>query len=127
MMALRILVVEDEAMIAMLLTELLKEMGHEVCAVASREADAVAAALRHRPDLMIVDAQLKEGSGVSAVERILRVLPVPHVFVSGDIVAVRARKPGAVVIQKPFREAELALAIERVIAGKIAASPSACA
>ena len=115
MTALRILVVEDEAIIAMLLTEVLQGMGHSVCATAARESDAVAAAIRCKPDLMIVDARLGEGSGISAVERVMRVWPVPHLFVSGDIAGVHARKPDAVVIQKPFREADLALAIQRAL------------
>ena len=44
MKALRVLVVEDDALIAMLLSELLAGMGHDVCATAASEADAVIAA-----------------------------------------------------------------------------------
>src|SRR3954462_9634135 len=62
MKALRVLVVEDDALIAMLLTELLAGMGHDVCATAATEAEAVIAATRYRPDLMIVDAGLASGS-----------------------------------------------------------------
>ncbi len=58
MTALRVLVVEDEAIIAMLFADLLVAMGHEVCAIEATEAGAVAAAVRCRPDLMIVDAHL---------------------------------------------------------------------
>ena len=116
MKALRVLVVEDDALIAMLLAELLAGMGHDVCATAATEAEAVSAASRYGPDLMIVDAGLGRGSGVSAVEEILRVKPVPHVFISGDVDRVRVRKPDAVVVRKPFREAELARAIDLVLA-----------
>jgi two-component system, response regulator PdtaR len=121
MKALRVLVVEDNAMIGMLLAELLEEMGHDVCAIEATEADAVIAAIRYRPDLMIVDARLGDESGVSAVEEILRAGPVPHFFVSGDTSGVRALRPGAVIIQKPFRESDLARAIQRAI-GAAAAS-----
>lgn len=113
--ALRVLLVEDEAIIAMLLAEVLGGMGYEVCAIEATEADAVAAAVRCRPDLMIVDARLGAGSGVSAVETILRAGPVPHVFVSGDSSSVHALRPDAVVMQKPFREADLARAIQRAL------------
>jgi two-component system, response regulator PdtaR len=113
MKALRVLVMEDNAMIGMHLAEMLEEMGHGVCAIEATEADAVAAAVRCRPDLMIVDVRLSDGSGVSAVEEILRTGPVPHLFVSGDISAVKALRPDAVVVQKPFREADLARAIQR--------------
>jgi CheY-like chemotaxis protein len=115
MKALRVLVIEDDAMIAVLLAELLAGMGHDVCATAATEAEAVIAARRDRPDLMIVDAGLRGGSGVSAVEEILRAGPIAHVFVSGDAERVRMRKPDAVVVRKPFRRAELASAIDKAL------------
>jgi two-component system, response regulator PdtaR len=112
MKALRVLVVEDDAMLAMLLGDMLEEMGHDICAIEATEANAVAAAVQFRPNLMIVDVRLGDGSGLAAVEEILRTGPVPHLFVSGDTSRVRALRPGAVVIQKPFREADLARAIQ---------------
>ena len=71
-------------MIAMLLAEVLRELGHEVCATEATEAGAVAAAARHKPDLMIVDDELRQGSGISAVEQITRSGFIPHVFVTGN-------------------------------------------
>jgi DNA-binding response OmpR family regulator len=64
-----VLVVEDNAIIGMLLAEVLAGMGHDVCAIEATESDAATAAVRCRPDLMIVDVQLGDGSGVSAVEK----------------------------------------------------------
>ena len=116
---LRVLVVEDDAMIAMLLAETLADLGHAVCAIAATEADAVAAAALEQPGLMIVDAGLSEGDGVSAVATILLAGFVPHVFVTGDPLRVRALCPGAIVLQKPFFEPELVHAIERALAGTI--------
>jgi CheY-like chemotaxis protein len=121
MKALRVLVIEDDALIAMLLSELLAGMGHDVCATAATEADAVIAATRHRPDLMIVDARLGGGSGVSAVEEILRAGPVAHLFISGDAEKVQTRQPDAVVVRKPFRKAELARAIDTSLAAALPA------
>jgi CheY-like chemotaxis protein len=115
MKVLRVLVAEDDTITGMLLAELLKSMGDDVCAIESTEADAVTAAARCRPDLMIVDVRLGEGSGVSAVEQILRVGQVSHVFVCGNISGVRTLTPGTVIIQKPYREPELAQAIQRAI------------
>jgi two-component system, response regulator PdtaR len=116
MKALRVLVVEDDVLIAMLLTEMLAGMGHDVCATAATEAEAVIAAAHYRPDLMIVDAGLGRGSGVSAVEEICRAGPLAHVFISGDAERVRLRHPDAVVVRKPFRQAELVRAIEIALA-----------
>lgn len=119
MKALRVLVIEDNALIAILLAEQLAGMGHNVCATAATESEAVIAAARHRPDLMIVDAGLGRGSGVSAVEEICRAGPLAHVFISGDAERVRRRQPNAVVLRKPFREAELARAIEIAVASVV--------
>ena len=114
--ALRILVVEDEPIIAELLSDVLEGMGHEVCAVARSQSEAISAAERCRPDLMIVDVRLGSGSGLCAIDEILRSRHVPHVFVSADLSVVRARRPQSVAIQKPYRELELVRAIERSLA-----------
>jgi DNA-binding response OmpR family regulator len=66
---------------------------------------------------MIVDAWLGNGSGVSAVEEILRTNFVPHLFTSGNISEVKALRADAVVLAKPFREAELTRAIRLVLDG----------
>jgi CheY-like chemotaxis protein len=112
MTALRVLVVEDDAVIGMLLAEMLEDMGHDVCAVEATEANAVIAAARWHPDLMIVDVRLGEGSGVAAVEEIHRAGPVPHVFVSADLSTVRLLRPNAAMLQKPYREVDLARVIQ---------------
>jgi two-component system, response regulator PdtaR len=112
---LRIMLVEDEAVIAALLGEVLAGLGYEICAIEATEAGAVAAADRCKPDLMIVDARLRVGSGVSAVATILRAGFVPHIFISGDTAKIHALNPGTVVLQKPFHINELARAIERTL------------
>ena len=113
-----ILVVEDDIMIGMLLTEMLTELGNVVCAVERTEAGAVAAAARFQPDLMIVDANLSDGNGISAVETILRDQFIPHVFVTGEKLVTQRRRPGDVVIEKPFRERDLVYAMNRALAIK---------
>jgi len=112
MKALSVLVVEDDSIVGMLLGELLELMGYDVCGIEATEAGAVAAAVRCSPDLMIVDVQLSNGSGISAVEEILRTRAIPYVFVSGDISRVQASRPGAVLMRKPYRESDLAQAIQ---------------
>jgi two-component system, response regulator PdtaR len=111
MAKLSILVVEDEAIIGMLLTEVLAGMGHEVIGVVGKEAEAVALAAEYKPDLLIVDAGLTSGSGLSAVDTILAARFVPHLFTTGDVLNVRLLKPDAIILEKPFHEADLADAI----------------
>ena len=113
---LRILLVEDDAIIASLTAETPESMGHEVCAIAANEADAVSAAARERPDLLIVDAHLNEGSGVAAVRRILLNGPVPHIFISGDVLSAEQLDASAILLQKPFQENHLARAILQAFA-----------
>jgi len=110
---LRILVVEDDALIGMLLGDMLEVMGHEVCAIEATEIGAVNAAAQFAPNMMIVDAHLREGSGMSAVDQILAKRFVPHVFVTGDLQGISKLRPCSVVIAKPFTEATLAGAIAR--------------
>jgi two-component system, response regulator PdtaR len=110
-----ILIVEDEAIIGMLLSEVLAGMGHEVCAVVASEDEAVAAAAQNQPDLIIVDAGLAQGNGIAAVKRILAHGFVPHVFTTGNARKVRQDRPDAIVLEKPFHETELAEAIERAL------------
>lgn len=127
MATLRILLVEDEALIGLLLAEVLADMGHEVCGIEVTEADAIAAAARCSPDLMIVDVWLADGNGISAITEILRAGPMPHFFVSGDVAMVRGLKPDAEVVQKPFREQDLTQAIRRALSApaKIKGAPTA--
>jgi DNA-binding response OmpR family regulator len=122
MKAFRVLMMEDDPLIGMLVAELLEEMGYDVCAIAATAADGVTAAAQYRPDLVIADVRLGDGSGISAIEEILRTGFVPHLFMTGNISRVKALRPDAVVLEKPFRAAELMLAIQRAL--DIAATPS---
>jgi two-component system, response regulator PdtaR len=113
---LRVEIIEDNGLVASLLATLLEQMGHKVCATASTEAAAIDAAHRCEPDLLIADARLRSGSGISAVEEILRTRGrIPYLFVSGDTADITARLPAAITLQKPFRQAALAQAIESAL------------
>ena len=113
--AIRVIVVEDDAIIGMLLAEMLAGMGHDVCAIEATEADAVIAAARCKPDLMIVDVGLGDGSGIAAMDTIHRTGPVPHVFVSADVSRFRKLRPSSLFIQKPYRESDLARVIRQAL------------
>ncbi len=110
MKALRVLVVEDNALVGILLGELLADLGHEVCAIVRTEADAVLAAGRDAPDLMIVDMELAQGTGASAMQSILQTTVMPYVFMSGG--SQHSMPRGATLLQKPFGELSLVNALE---------------
>jgi CheY-like chemotaxis protein len=86
-----------------------------VIGVAATEGAAIALAAEYLPDLLIVDAGLSSGNGLSAVDTILATRFVPHVFVTGDALKVRLTRPDAVVLEKPFHELELAAAISSAL------------
>ena len=111
MRALRTLVVEDDAMIGVLLAETLEGLGHTVCAVESNVTNAVAAASHWRPDLIIVDVGLSEASGVAAIKEIVRTKFVPHVFVTGDAVRGTPLGPKSCPHSKALPRSDLERAI----------------
>ena len=102
-------------MIAELLAEVIEGFGHDVCAIEAGEREAVAAAARERPDIMIIDANLRDGSGLDAIETILAFGPMPHILVSGDATSVRTLRPHATVLQKPYFEVDLILAMQKAL------------
>lgn len=113
MTTLRVLIVENEPIIALLFAEVLVEMGHAVCGCASTQEEAVLAAARLQPDLIIADVRLSAGTGIDAIRTIEQAGFVPHVFVSGDVLDRTLLNPAAGVLHKPFHEAQLVMAIER--------------
>jgi CheY-like chemotaxis protein len=112
---LHILVVEGDPMIGPLLAEMLEELGHVVCAVEVNAADAVIAAKRWYPDLIIIDVGFGEASGIAAVRAILEEGFVPHVVVTGDLLRSLSLGPDAVLVQKPYRASDLVAAIAQAI------------
>ena len=112
MRRIRILLVEDDAVISDLIAELLAALGHEVCGTAGTELEAIDAAGIQAPDLMIVDVYLQVGNGISAMKIIRRRTAMPHIFMTGgprDIVP-----KDAVVLHKPFGTVDLTRALESV-------------
>jgi CheY-like chemotaxis protein len=108
------LVVEDDPVIGILLVDILVSMGHPVCGLATSVGEAVAAAETHIPDMMLVDVRLGNGSGIAAVAEIRRTKPIPYIYMTGALIPVG--RPDDIVLYKPFLEADLAGAIERVAA-----------
>lgn len=78
---LRILIVEDEVIIAWELSELLRQLGHEPLGIALDAAEAVEMAARLAPDLVLMDVRLRRGDdGVTAAQAIQARRPVRVVF-----------------------------------------------
>ena len=101
----RILIIEDEAVIAMDLSDLVIGAGHTVCGVESTASGAVAAANRELPDLVLADIQLADGSsGIDAVKDILSSFEVPVIFITAfpDRLLTGERPEPTFLITKPY-------------------------
>jgi diguanylate cyclase (GGDEF)-like protein/PAS domain S-box-containing protein len=112
----RVLIVEDEALIAEELRERLTRLGMTVVGVADSAESAVQAAAHGRPDLVLMDIRLHgERDGIDTAREI-RQRDVPVVFLTAhsDRATVERAKQVAPFgyLLKPFKERELVVAIE---------------
>jgi len=101
----RVLIIEDEPIIALDLENLLLELGHKVVAKAATRDEAVAMARAERPGLVLADINLGEGgSGIDAVSEILSSFDIPVIFVTAypEKLLTGERPEPAYLIAKPF-------------------------
>ncbi|HWW73824.1 MAG TPA: response regulator, partial [Pyrinomonadaceae bacterium] len=116
----RILVVEDEAIVAMDIGARLRVLGYEVVGPASTGAAAVELAERARPDLVLMDIMLRGGmDGVEAALRIREATGAPVVYLTAyaDDSTLRRAKAAEPLgyLLKPFEERELRTTIETAL------------
>lgn len=116
----RILVVEDESIVALDMRNQLSEMGYEVVGMASSGEDAIASALTAQPDLVLMDIRLKgEMDGVEAAERIRNERDIPVIFITAyadERTLSRAKVTQAFgYILKPFQGREVLISIEMAL------------
>ena len=113
----KILVVEDEAIVAMDLQSQLQEMNYEVCGIADNGEDAISTASATRPNLILMDIVIKGGmDGIETAARVGRALHIPVIFLtaySDDKIIERAARTASYgYLTKPFQARELRAAIE---------------
>ncbi len=108
----RVLVVEDELMIRMLLQDMLADLGHTLAGEAGRIEEALALAKKGEFDVAILDVNLN-GQPISPVVEILIERGLPFVFATGyGARGVPEPYRNTPTLQKPFRADALAQAIE---------------
>eukprot|EP01037_Dinobryon_pediforme_P001870 gene1870-1901_t len=102
----KVLIIEDEPIIAMDLEALVIELGHNVINTARTHKEAVAAIHQHKPGLVLADIHLADGSsGLDAVNEILTSVNVPVIFVTAypERLLTGDRPEPTFLITKPFR------------------------
>ncbi len=110
---LRILVVEDELFVAMLVEDLLGDLGCKVVGPAASAKEAARAAQQETFDFALLDVNLGDGQTSFETAEILRQRGVPFAFVTGyGDQGVRADLRDAPVLSKPIDPRQLARVIE---------------
>jgi CheY-like chemotaxis protein len=116
----RILIVEDEAIPAMLLEEMVEDLGYTVCGKAVSGPGAIMAAEDYQPDLILMDIRLAQGTdGIEAAIEIRQRLGIPSLFMSafsdkGTMTRAEAARPVGFV-GKPYDETRLRIALNTAL------------
>jgi DNA-binding response OmpR family regulator len=97
-----VLIIEDEIQIAMMIADLVDELGLGTVDVAASADEALACADRRVPDLIMSDMHLAAGTAIDVVEAICARAAVPVLFVTASSSDVRERMPDATIVEKPF-------------------------
>ena len=103
----RVLIVEDEAAISILMEDMLVDFGTEIVGPAARMADAIRLAREADVDLGVLDINLA-GEATYPVADVLRSRGIPFVFATGyNLSALPESFRGSPTLQKPFTSAPL--------------------
>jgi len=114
----KVLIIEDEPIIAADLESLVEELGHEVTGNATTHTEAVAMARANPPGLILCDIQLADNSsGIDAAHDILQELEVPIIFITAfpERLLTGDRPEPAFLLTKPYQPATLRAAISQVL------------
>lgn len=113
-----VLIAEDEVLVSMFLADLVEDAGMTVCGVARSIDEAMRLARECRPDLALLDLNLRGGaSGIALARDLIADYGTTVLFVSGetgvaDRPDVAALRPAA-VLEKPFLPDQLTAALEQ--------------
>ena len=115
----RVMVIEDEAIIAMDISEIVRAMGHRVTGIARTRSAAVRLASQDRPDLILADIQLADNSsGIDAVNDILSQFEdIPVIFITAfpERLLTGERPEPAFLITKPYAEEQVRSAVSQAM------------
>lgn len=101
----RIMIIEDEPLIALNIEQLVENLGHEVVGIARTRSEAIQLYEREKPRMVLADIQLADGSsGIDAVSEILRDDQIPTIFITAfpERLLTGARPEPTFLINKPF-------------------------
>ena len=112
----KVLIVEDDLMLAGTTEEVLVTHGYEVCGIACTLTQAVALGQYHLPGLAIIDVRIADGDSGFEVARQLASLAKPAIlYVTGDTSSIMLGARGHGCLLKPYRLADLLRSLEIVV------------
>jgi CheY-like chemotaxis protein len=114
----RVMIIEDEMIIAMDLENLVTELGHTVIGIATTRDEAVRMAREAKPELVLADIQLADGSsGVDAAIDILDSGSIPIIFITAfpECLLTGERPEPTYLVQKPFSQDTLRATIGQAL------------
>ena len=124
----KVLIIEDEPIIAMDIETIVRDLGHDVTGVAVTRDEAVALAMETRPGLVLADIQLADdSSGIDAVKDILAEFEVPVIFITAfpERLLTGERPEPTFLITKPFLRSTVKAAISQALFFDQATVPTA--
>jgi CheY-like chemotaxis protein len=114
----RVMIIEDEAIIALHIKSIVEDLGHAVAGIARTRGEAVAMAAQVGPELVLADISLADGSsGIDAVKDILAVSDVPVIFITAfpERLLTGLRPEPTYLITKPFSPETVAATIGQAL------------
>lgn len=112
----KVLIVEDDLMIADMTDDVLVAHGYEVCGIARTLAQGVALGRYHEPELAIIDVRLADGdSGIQVARQLSAFNRLAILYVTGNASSIMAGAVGHGCLLKPYRFADLLRSLEIVV------------
>jgi DNA-binding response OmpR family regulator len=116
----KVLIAEDDLLIADMTEELLSDNGYDVCGIGRTVTDALALAWRHKPDLAVLDVRLADGGlGTQIAAELSELRDLGILYVTGNVAAVRSDTVrGHACLAKPYRPSDLLRSLQ-IVSGMI--------
>jgi DNA-binding response OmpR family regulator len=112
----RILVVEDDPIIALDLQSILEAAGATVVGPAHKVSEAISLIEGSKVSAVVLDYRLQVGDTLP-LARVLQERRIPFLFATSDPEGVAGKYPGAIIVAKPFRPDQLTSAVGALLAG----------
>ncbi|MEX2604177.1 MAG: response regulator [Gracilimonas sp.] len=115
----KILIVEDDMIISLVVENMIKKLGHTLVGKATSGDEAIELAMEHEPDIVLMDIRLKgEMDGIEAIIRIKKQIKTEVIYLTGNSDKVNYERAKATafvdLISKPFTLGELTRSLELI-------------